>query len=373
MAQRSAIYLIMPTKFTRNDIYQLDTFDRKGTLIERLSYVWAVYTNTKGGFYQNLNPYNAADINRAKRYLCQKLNLDADENKENIEEALVEKIIHLQSGGLVTSVVLSASDIEVMPYVSCIEQKSTNKVNSNISLFLIEINQKITQLNELIKTYNNLTNTSDKINQLSEIDKFRIKIELSANYLSAYTENYQNEILEKLFRQIQTQRIRLSNQTSLSHDRSLSPTEREKLIAFLTQMSPLKLKKLAGILCNSSISVSDLNNLYLSSNLNGADFASFLTNNQLSLISCGNSINIKVKSRISSEVFVLKVEETLGNTKRVDERLRKTDFKRHLTAIDGCRQVIFKRKDREEVLHKTILVTDYCTDGSLDNYIQTKY
>jgi hypothetical protein len=139
----------------------------------------------------------------------------------------------------------------------------------------------------------------------------------------------------------------------------------------LANMSPEKASKLMEILLNGTNNNSEfsknLNTLYPNDDKSQEAIAwrKFLDTHSIVFLGGNNSSNFKVTNPINGSVNVLKVDNRLEMPRLVEQHLRNS-LEGVFTPIHAERQVIGKIDSNH--ISRTLLVTDFCPLGSLDEH-----
>ena len=235
-----------------------------------------------------------------------------------------------------------------MPTVSYIRLQKTEfsgEESKRWNIFINQVNTKIKALNTTINSYNseeNLVNKKELLNQIIEKKK-QIEVSFPTD-LTSSDSNYEQMIHYDLFASIQKELQKIDKLESIQPETEqtpkrtsslnpLSQSSRSNLIYFLDNAPQDMIKKLVVCLADKNFKQQALEKLFKQGDSHYAFFQQFLSDNSITILSDGNSKNFKVQSK-TGETFVLKLEDTLGNTKVVESRLRGSEFKSHLTASD---------------------------------------
>jgi hypothetical protein len=133
-------------------------------------------------------------------------------------------------------------------------------------------------------------------------------------------------------------------------------------------MSPRKVNTLISFLVSNSnshkISHKKLHKVYSKKDYSAEAkaFRLFLKNHEISFLGGSNCKNFKITNLIDNSVYVLKIDNRLDMPKYVEDYLR-THLKETFTPIYTERQATYK--DKFSTKTRTLLVTDYCPEGSL--------
>lgn len=150
------------------------------------------------------------------------------------------------------------------------------------------------------------------------------------------------------------------------------------LAEIIANMSPHKADSLLEILSKGSDAAGlqkDLKTLYLDNpkSTEAQNFSTFLQEHQIDFLGGINSKNFKVTQNLSGATQVLKVDNRLALPRHVIYSLRK-QLKDLFIAVYVERQAVAKVWNKEtngyKFISSTLVVSDYCEEGSLNSYAQ---
>ena len=359
-----------------NGVWRLDT-ESGATEVQRLKYAYGILDPNNRHF--KWTSYTEKDKDEATAYLKEKLSLGDPVDLSNLIQAVSERIGSLE---LVSAHPVKSPDsvhnlkMPTVSYISSTKTKFSGEKLKRWNIFIRQVNTKIKALNTTINSYNseeNLVNKKELLNQIIEKKK---QIEVSSpTDLTSSGSDYEQIIHYDLFASIQQQLQKIDKLESTQSETEqtpkrtsslnpLSQSSRSNLIYFLDNAPQDMIKKLVVCLADKNFNQQALEKLFKQGDSHYAVFQQFLSDNSITILSDGNSKNFKVESN-TGETFVLKLENTLGNTKVVESRLRGTEFKSHLTASEGERQVIYQPINDNVKKTTTILITDFCSHGNI--------
>jgi serine/threonine protein kinase len=236
-----------------------------------------------------------------------------------------------------------------------------------------EIDQLFNEINEIIQKYNQSTSVK-RFTMLQEI-RTRI-LQFESTYPDSYlasAKDYQT-IQANLFQEIKYQcdSMGVSTLTDLQEKTEINHSPIAEIIA---NMSPDKLSRLLIILNKGEEAQlsSALKFLYgkNDSSQEAQAFRKFLKTHELSYLGGGNSHNFKVKGLNDDSIVVLRVDNRLGSPRGAEIYLRE-QLKDKFTGIDAARVAFAFDLCSEEDIARTLLVTEFCTGGSLSEFSHTK-
>lgn len=219
-------------------------------------------------------------------------------------------------------------------------------------------------INEAITAFNEATTAEAKRFALQKMQTSlnNIDIHTSPNIL-ANAEGFHN-VKKTLFPQIKAAYAETGVDTLLQARKTDSSVAR-----IISDMPTDKADNLMEILHKGSTPslIAELTSLYPPDDPSqeAEQWRQFLEENSIDYLGGGNSQNFKVTNQNQS-IKVLKVDNRLGTTRSAEQHLRETlgDI---FTPIDADRQV--RGCDPNgTMISRTLLVTDFCTSGSLDAY-----
>lgn len=241
-----------------------------------------------------------------------------------------------------------------------------------------KIKKGIEKVNNLINQYNTAVDKPEKLQVLYEIYQERKRIDnllpvgdiADSQYSSDDLLDYRNKFYHSLFKELKEQFKNLgvislneaSLKESLRSDSHYIP-DSSTLPEILANMAPEKANLMAKILLDKRSfgdRVEMLKNLFLANEPEYENFNAFMTEHTIEIISDrGNSRNFKFRNIDSGDVFVLKLDNRMLESKVVDGRLREGALEKYVTPIMVERSVDISTGTR------TLLLTEYCPGGSL--------
>lgn len=151
---------------------------------------------------------------------------------------------------------------------------------------------------------------------------------------------------------------------------------RSPLSELIANMSPKKMESLLAILAKdqNDTLINELGELYNSNDnsIEAIRYKKFFERHSISFLGGGNSKNFKVENIETGEIQVLKVDNRLGMPRNIEQHLRR-EMSDVFIPNYAERQVecnIVKRTGATETISRTILVTDFCAYGSVDQYVE---
>jgi hypothetical protein len=226
------------------------------------------------------------------------------------------------------------------------------------------------EVNQLIGQYNSLDDSleTDKVNlKKIVLDKIQVKIkEINDKYPDAMinkSPDFRKAIHKELFEEMRDQYKILQINSLLTFEQQKNASPLSEIIA---NMSPDKANELLDVLIISKGNnlAANLGKLYPQSDESSEAkaFRTFLSKHEIIFLGGSNSKNFSVKPKDGSSEFVLKVENNLSTApKRVVTHLREK-LDKHFAPVHAERLATHGDKTR------TILVTDVCKKGNLEEY-----
>lgn len=227
-----------------------------------------------------------------------------------------------------------------------------------------DINRFRTEVNNLIEQYNKEENTAKKKEYLGEIQK-KIKevdnkyppdtIAGSPEYLARHT---------TLFEEIKYQYASLGVNALVAVPQQSSP-----LSEIIANMSPNKTNELFLILESKRQIAQQLQGLYKANDesFEAKAFRSFIATHQIEYLGGNNSKNYKIVNQENNHAYVLKVDYRLNMPRNVETHLR-DKIPENFTPIMAERQVSGAAGKQEPTKCRTLLVTEYCNQGNINEH-----
>ncbi|MDR3503715.1 MAG: hypothetical protein P4L79_14145 [Legionella sp.] len=231
-----------------------------------------------------------------------------------------------------------------------------------------EMTQFTESVNALINQYNKDIPDPAKKEILRQIqDKIQeVEYKYKPRHLAG-SPGYQ-ETQAALFNDIKYQYASLGTPSLINEPRNSSP-----LSEVVANMAPEKADKLLGILIkgkNPNLAA-ELNSLYDVADVSAEakNFRKFLRDHEVSYLGGGNSKNFKVVNRDNGNEAVLKIDCRLDMPRNVEAHLREKMPDR-FAPVAAERQVCCRDANGESV-SRTMLVTDFCKGGSVNEHRST--
>ena len=264
-----------------------------------------------------------------------------------------------------------------------IKEIATITTQSNLvdfSLFVKEIKPQIKELNKQINKYNKTTDTAEKISLLRDIFQFqkRIDNQFPATLISGCP-SYRTEIHNKLFKAIKKQCALLGVPSILevslpaSNSDVRAQTNPVILTEILANMEPDTVGKMLEILsAGEGFDKSKLAHLYDPADPEHFKFQEFLRTHEINFLGGKRSKNFKITgipdiTNVGRQiVYVLKVDNRLDAPREIDASIRESSIRDVLIPNGTERQA--SMESSKEVITRTLLVTEYCEGGSLEDH-----
>ena len=178
-----------------------------------------------------------------------------------------------------------------------------------------------------------------------------------------------DQIKKDLFPQIKAAYAEYGVKTMLKGGNEISPVAR-----IVSDMSPAKAGQLMSILHKGPSNGLNkrLHNLYSAEDVSAEaeEWRGFIHTHTVAFLGGGNSKNFKVTNTHDGSTKILKVDNRLDMPRHVEQHLR-NKLTGVFTPIHADRQVIGQDPRKPgTVVSRTLLVTDFCTGGSLHEHSQ---
>ncbi len=245
-----------------------------------------------------------------------------------------------------------------------------------LSIFIIQVNQDISAINNLITLYNQPNLPSSAFQIIKKL--YQYKLHLDHKYpenLVSRCSAYRDIILTYFHKLLRRHAHQLGIMSLSVLKKSFSPIQHPQhaedyndLAELLTNMTQEKANILLSILSlGAQWDPKALYNLYQPDDPLYLTYINLLSQHQITFLGGNNSKNFKV-TQPSGRSFVLKVENHLGESKIYEQQLRNTPLSNYLAPTYAERQASCWSVTQGCQITRTICITQYYGAGNLQNH-----
>lgn len=224
-------------------------------------------------------------------------------------------------------------------------------------------------IDQAITAFNEAATNDDKKIALEKMQAAMNAVDLRLPPSVLTKANGFHQMKKDLFPQLKAAYAEMGIHTMLKAGKADSAAAR-----IVSDMSPEKADRLMEILHKGATRElkKDLKNLYATNDKSSeaVQWRNFLSNHTIEFLGGGNSKNFKVTHMLDGSIKILKVDNRLNMPRHVEQHLR-NELGDVFTPIDADRQVRGLDPNNGTIASRTLLVTDYCTSGSVDEHAKS--
>ncbi len=228
--------------------------------------------------------------------------------------------------------------------------------------FVASINRILPDLNQAIDTYNQTTDPTEKLNQLSMLHQRMSQVDAAfSDEVVSKSFDYVFSVHDQLFTEIQ----QAFNDLNHSSSEVSSPDE------VIRNMSHQKASQLAEILeAGGCFDEYKLKNLYQTGEAGKAAWDAFMATHLIGFLGGVNSKNFFIKNRETREICVVVFQNRMSIPRQVEMNLRGHGvFDKNggevLTPLFADRQVSYLSGNGGEMVTRRLMVTSYCQGSNV--------